>query len=114
MAGETIDALADPNPHSPIAIDDMYTHLEPLLDAASVRAPVVNWTGEETVTLQQWCAQAGELGHRQPRIRVTPVPGTLAGSVADATRLRSIVGPSSRTFASRYADMFEQRFGRDA
>jgi nucleoside-diphosphate-sugar epimerase len=111
MADETIDALADPNPHSPIALDDMYTHLEALLDAASVPGTIVNWTGEETVTLQQWCAQAGELGHKQPRISVTPVPGTLAGSVGDATKLRGIVGRSSRTFASRYAEMFTLRYG---
>jgi nucleoside-diphosphate-sugar epimerase len=111
MADESIDALADPNPHSPIALDDMYTHLEALLDAASIPGTVVNWTGEETVTLQQWCAQVGELGHKEPRINVTPVPGTLAGSVADATRLRSIVGPSERTFAGHYAEMFAQRYG---
>jgi UDP-glucuronate 4-epimerase len=111
MAGEVIDALADPNPHSPIALDDMYAHLEPLLDAASVPSTTLNWTGDETVTLQQWCAQAGALGHKQPRIKVTPVPGTLAGSVADATKLRAIVGPSSRTFADRYAEMFSQRYG---
>jgi UDP-glucuronate 4-epimerase len=111
MADEPIDALADPNPHSPIALDDMYAHLEPLLDAASVPSTTVNWTGEETVTLQQWCAQAGALGHKQPRINVTPVPGTLAGSVADSTKLRAIVGPSSRTFAARYAEMFLQRYG---
>ena len=111
MADETIDALADPNPHSPIALDDMYTHLEPLLAAASVPATIVNWTGEETVTLQEWCAQAGALGNKTPHITVTPVPGTLAGSVADATKLRSIVGPAPRTFASRYTELFEQRYG---
>jgi len=111
MADEPVDAIADPNPHSPIALDDMYTHLEALLDAASVPGTVVNWTGEETVTLQEWCAQAGAMGHKEPKITVTPVPGTLAGSVGDATKLRSIVGPAPRTFASRYAELFQQRYG---
>jgi nucleoside-diphosphate-sugar epimerase len=111
MADEPVDAIADPNPHSPIALDDMYAQLEALLDAASVPGATVNWTGEETVTLQQWCAQVGALGHKEPRINVTPVPGTLEGSVGDATRLRGIVGPSGRTFASRYAEMFAARYG---
>ena len=111
MADQTVEAIADPNPHSPIALDDMYTHLEALLDAASVPGTVVNWTGEETVTLREWCEQAGALGHKEPKINVTPVPGTLAGSVGDATKLRSIVGPAPRTFASRYAEMFELRYG---
>ena len=114
MADATVDALADPNPHSPIALDDMYTHLEALLDAASVPATIVNWAGEETVTLQEWCAQAGALGGKTPRINVTPVPGTLAGSVGDATKLRSIVGPATRTFASRFEEIFQQRYGDGA
>ena len=48
-------------PYSPIHDDDICAQLEPLLDAASVPATIVNWGGDEPVSVQEWSAYFGEL-----------------------------------------------------
>ncbi len=52
--GDAVVTRGEPCPHSPIHIDDMIWQLEPLLDAASVPATVVNWCGDEVVTQREW------------------------------------------------------------
>ena len=42
-AGEPVQTRWDPMPYSPIHDDDICAQLEPLLDAASVPATIVNW-----------------------------------------------------------------------
>ena len=44
----------DPMPYSPIHDDDIAAQLEPLLGAASVPATIVNWCGDEPVSVQEW------------------------------------------------------------
>ncbi len=51
----------DPMPYSPIHDDDISAQLEPLLDAADVPATIVNWGGDEPVSVQEWSAYFGEL-----------------------------------------------------
>ena len=48
-------------PYSPIHDDDICAQLEPLLDAASVPATIVNWGGDEPASVQEYCAYFGEL-----------------------------------------------------
>ena len=60
-AGEPVRTRWDPIPYSPIHDDDICAQLEPLLDAATVPATIVNWAGDEPVTVQEWCAYFGEL-----------------------------------------------------
>ncbi|MFO0690797.1 MAG: NAD(P)-dependent oxidoreductase [Myxococcota bacterium] len=83
----------DPCPYSPIHDDDMLAQVAPLLGAASVPATIVNWAGDEAVSLQDIVAYGAELLGLEPRIEVTPVPGASIGSVADPTRRRAITGP---------------------
>jgi hypothetical protein len=83
-----------------------------LLDAASVPATIVNWAGDEAVTVQEWCAFAGELTGRTPSVVVKEMPGTQRGSIADVTRRSAITGPCSvpwreglrRAIATRHPD----------
>ena len=53
-AGEPVRTRWDPMPYSPIHDDDICAQLEPLLDAASVPATIVNWAGDEPVSVQEW------------------------------------------------------------
>ena len=48
-------------PYSPIHDDDICAQLEPLLGAASVPATIVNWGGDEPVSVQEWSRYFGEL-----------------------------------------------------
>jgi len=92
-AGEPVRTRWDPIPYSPIHDDDIAGQVEALLGAASVPATVVNWTGDEPVSVQQWSAYFGELLGVEARVEVEAIPGASRGSVADPTLRRSITGP---------------------
>ncbi|MFC3175416.1 NAD-dependent epimerase/dehydratase family protein [Novosphingobium bradum] len=111
MAGREIAARWDPNPHHPIHTDDLCGQLEAMLDAASTPATVVNWGGDEVVTLQEWCAMVGEWSGKAVRINTVPVPGTTRTGGSDQTRRRAITGPATVRFAQGYRRLFDQRHG---
>ena len=92
-AGEAVPTRWDPCPYSPIHDDDMLAHVAPLLEAASVPATIVNWAGDEAVSIQEMVAYGAELLGVEPRIEMTEVPGASIGSVADPTRRKTITGP---------------------
>jgi len=92
-AGEPVRTRWDPMPYSPIHDDDISGQLEPLLDAASVPATIVNWGGDEPVSVQQWSAYLGELLGVEPQVVVEEVPGASVGSVADHAKRAAITGP---------------------
>lgn len=93
-AGRPVQTRWDPMPYSPIHSEDIAGQLAALLDAASVPATIVNWSGDEPVSVQQWSAYMAELLGTTASVAVTPVPGASVGAVADTTRRRSITGPS--------------------
>ena len=101
-AGEPVHTRWDPMPYSPIHDDDICAQLEPLLDAASVPATIVNWAGDEPVSVQEYSAFFGELlgvdaeGRGRPRSRARRV-----GSVADHTKRTAITGPCRGRLARR-------------
>jgi len=82
-----------PARYNPIHEDDIYTMLPKLLDAASVPATTVNWCGDQTVSLQEWCGYIGELVSRAPVFAEDP--HALRGGPTDTTRLHELAGGSS-------------------
>jgi nucleoside-diphosphate-sugar epimerase len=92
-SGEPVHTRWDPMTYSPIHDDDICAQLEPLLDAASVPATIVNWAGDEPVSVQEYSAFFGELLGVTPEVVVTEIPGASHGSVADHTRRNEITGP---------------------
>ncbi len=92
-SGRSVPARWDPAPYQPIHDDDVLAQLEPLLGAASVPATIVNWAGDEVVTVQEWSAYMGEILGRPARVETRPVAGTHRGLVADVARRRAIAGP---------------------
>jgi nucleoside-diphosphate-sugar epimerase len=92
-AGEPVQTRWDPIPYSPIHDDDIAAQVEALLDAASVPATIVNWCGDEPVSVQQWSAYMGELLGMKAEVEVTPIPCSSLGSVGETAKRRSITGP---------------------
>jgi nucleoside-diphosphate-sugar epimerase len=92
-AGRPVRTRWDPLPYSPIHDDDIAAQLEPLLGVAGVPASIVNWAGDQVVTVQQWSAYFGELLGVDAEVAVEPVPGASIGSVCDHTKRSSITGP---------------------
>ena len=74
-AGEPIRTRWDPMPYSPIHDDDISAQLEPLLAEASVPATVVNWGGDDPVSVQQWTTYINELFGTDARVVVEETPG---------------------------------------
>lgn len=111
VADQPIIARWDPAPYSIIHQDDINEQVEALLMAASVPATVVNWGGDETPTVEEWCNYIGELTGKVPNMQVKPIPNSLRGSVADNAKRFSLTGPCKvtwrdgirRTLESRYA-----------
>jgi UDP-glucuronate 4-epimerase len=108
LAGDELVAPHDPNPHNPIHVDDMRWQLEPLLDAASTTACIVNWCGDDVTTAQDWVRDAAAWSGREARLRVQPVPCSPAGALADPSRRASITGPCRTSFADTFRALYEQ------
>jgi nucleoside-diphosphate-sugar epimerase len=92
-AGRPVSARFDPCPYSPIFQDDINEQVEPLLAAAGVPATIVNWGGDEAVTIQQWSSYLGELTGRPAEVVVTDLPGSHRGMVSDPERRAALTGP---------------------
>jgi hypothetical protein len=105
-----VSARWDPAPYSPIHQDDINEQVEPLLAAASVPATIVNFAGDEAVSVQEWCAYFGELTGKEPKVVTNALPGTLRGSIADPTKRKSITGPCKVGWREGMRRMFEARY----
>lgn len=108
--GSPVTTRWDPCMYSPIYEDDISEQTAALLAAASVPATIVNWAGDEAVSVQEWVSYMGTLAGHEAKVVVKEEPGTLRGSVADVSRRQSITGPCrvgwreglSRTWAARH------------
>jgi UDP-glucuronate 4-epimerase len=76
--------------YNPIHEDDVIATLPKLLEAASVPATTVNWCGEQTVSLQEWCTYIGSLIGREPVFELSEQ--ALRGGPTDVTLMRELVG----------------------
>jgi len=112
VAGERVTTRWDPCPYMPIHEDDINRQTAALLGAASVPARIVNWGGDEAVSVQEWCAYFAELvGHDVP-VDVVETPGTLRGSIADPSARAAITGPCAVGWKDGLRAAFEARSSR--
>ncbi len=79
-----------PAAYNPIHEDDIIATIPKLLEAASVPAPTVNWCGEQTVSIQEWCSYLGSLIGREPVFEESTQ--ALRGNPTDVTLMRELVG----------------------
>jgi nucleoside-diphosphate-sugar epimerase len=109
-ADQPIIARWDPAPYSIIHQDDINEQTESLLQAASVPATVVNWGGDETPTVEEWCRYIGELTGKTPNMQIKPIPNTLRGSIADNTKRLSLTGPCKVSWRDGIRRTLEHRY----
>jgi len=108
-AGKPIVTRADPCWYSPIHEKDIVAQLASLVEAASTPATVVNWSGDEAVSVQQWAAYMAELLGVEASVIVEHMPGTLSGSIADTARRRALTGDCSVGWREGVRDMVAAR-----
>src|SRR5262245_18224028 len=91
--GVAIPVHADrPSRYTPIHEDDIVATIPGILRAASVPATIVNWAGQEQVSLEECCAYLGELTGLEPRVEESEK--ALDSVQVDTTRLPGLVGPA--------------------
>jgi nucleoside-diphosphate-sugar epimerase len=91
-AGQPVPVHADaPSEYNPIHIDDIVAQIPALLAAASVPATIVNWGGDDVVSIEQWCdVIAKEAG---VDAAFGPTDHTIASVACDTSRRVAITGP---------------------
>jgi nucleoside-diphosphate-sugar epimerase len=111
VRGERVTTRWDPCPYMPIHEDDINEQTAALLESASVPARIVNWGGDEAVSVQEWCAFFAELtGHDVP-VDVVATPGTLRGSIADPAARQAITGPCNVSWRAGLRAAAQARHG---
>ena len=91
-AGHAIPVHEDaPSEYNPIHIDDIIGQIPALLDAASVPATIVNWAGDDVVSIEAWCTRLAERLGLEPQF--APTTKTIASVACDTTKRRAITGP---------------------
>lgn len=110
MAGNPVVTRWDPCMYMPIHTDDITAQTEALLDGASASHPtIVNWAGDQPVSVQEWCAWIGELTGIDPVVESRPVDGTLRGSVTDNTKRLALTGPCTVDWREGFRSVLAQR-----
>jgi len=91
LAGIPIPVPAGgPARYNPIHEDDIIATIPKLLEVASVPATTLNWCGEQTVSLQEWCSYLGSLVGKEPVFQESEQ--ALRGNPTDPSRMRELVG----------------------
>jgi nucleoside-diphosphate-sugar epimerase len=109
LAGNAITTRWDPCTYSPIHQDDINEQTAALLDAASVPATIVNWAGDEGVSVQEWARYMGELSGREAVVNVVEQPGTLRGSIASSAKRAASTGPCAVSWKDGLRRVWESR-----
>ena len=112
VAGQPVVTRWDPCVYSPIHEDDIFEQTEPLLAAASVPATVVNWCGDEPVSVQEWTALFGEVLGRDIEVQVGDFPGTQKSAIGDITKRLGLTGPCKVPWRDGMRHMVEARAAR--
>jgi UDP-glucuronate 4-epimerase len=94
LAGIPIPVPAGgPARYNPIHEDDIIATIPKMLAAASVPATTLNWCGEQTVSLQDWCNYLGSLVGKEPAFQESDQ--ALRGNPTDSSRMRELVGSTT-------------------
>jgi len=96
-----------PSVYNPIHQDDIIAMVPAMLAAASVPATVVNWGGEDAVSIEDWCAYLGELTGLEPTFQ--PTDQTIGSVTVNLTRMHALVGHAKVPWQEGFARMVAVR-----
>ena len=94
MNGGAIPVHTDPpSVYHPLHEDDIVRMVPGLLSAASVPATVVNWGGDQPVSIEEWCSYLAEITGLEARFE--PTEHTIDSVELDLTRMHELIGPTT-------------------
>lgn len=108
-AGKPVVTRWDPCTYSPIHEDDIAAQTPALLEAASVPATVVNWCGDQPVSVQEWCELFATLLGRPVEVQVGEFPGTQRSAIGDTAKRLALTGPCTVEWTEGMRRMFDTR-----
>lgn len=79
-----------PNVFNPIHTDDIARMVPLLFGVASVPATILNWGGDDTVSVEDWCTELGSLTGLD--VSFTENPSMVGSVVPDLARMHELVG----------------------
>jgi UDP-glucuronate 4-epimerase len=76
-----------PTSYTPIHADDIAESIPYLVSLADTPAVIVNWGGDEVVSVEEWCQHLGDITGLTPT--VAPTEATIPAIVPDLTKLHA-------------------------
>ena len=76
-----------PTSYTPIHADDIARSIPYLLSYASTPAEIVNWGGDQIVSIEDWCEEMGRLTGLAPTFN--PTTATIAAIIPDLSKLHA-------------------------
>lgn len=76
-----------PTSYTPIHADDIARSIPYLLSYASTPAEIVNWGGDQIVSIEDWCEEMGRLTGLEPTFN--PTTATIAAIIPDLSKLHA-------------------------
>jgi nucleoside-diphosphate-sugar epimerase len=108
LAGAPIAVHVDaPSMYNPIHEDDIIRHIPALLDIASIPATVVNWGGDDEVSIEDWCRYLGEVAGVEAKL--VSSDQVLESVMIDTTRMHELVGHTTVEWKDGYRRMVQAR-----
>lgn len=92
-----------PSIYNPIHLDDIVRSIPALLGAASVPATIVNWAGDDQVSIESWCTYLAEVDGIEARFE--PTTHTIESVACDVTKFHAIAGPNEMHWRDGLAHM---------
>lgn len=90
--GQPIPVHVDGSRYNVIHHDDIIAQIPALLDAASTPATVLNWGGDEVVSVEEWTRYMCDVvGAPEPSF--APTEATIPSAVVDTATSRTLLGP---------------------
>jgi UDP-glucuronate 4-epimerase len=96
-----------PTSYNLLHVDDIVATVPRLLEIASVPATIINWAGDEVVSIEEWVSYLAELTGLEGKTQQTDQ--TLASNVLDLTKMHELVGHASVSWKDGVRRMVEAR-----
>jgi nucleoside-diphosphate-sugar epimerase len=108
LGGHAVPVHTDaPSLYNPIHDDDVAAMVPKMLDIASVPATIVNWGGDDAVSIEDWCTYLGKLVGVEPSFQ--PTDQTIESVTVDVSKMHELVGHPAVGWQDGFRRMVEAR-----
>ena len=111
LAGHRIPVHEDgPSLFNPLHEDDIVEQVPRLLEIAATPATIVNWAGNDAVSIEEWTAELQRITGVVPRLTTTRA--TIESVRVDTSRMHALIGPARVDWRDGLRRMTEARHPR--